>query len=1194
MASPDERNRKILKAKKTMPPSYRKQVVLMNKLKIVEPLETATVGNNVPSGIQNLGPAVKQNKCGHSENDASSLDSSKYLVCSQKSNGFPLNLLESVQKNVVSETRLEHVDGVVSPYQKSGKTIYSLKKLIIEEAKNSQNTSVNHFGSQANIIRSTVERHEGDCHLKCLCCSPNVLRGAVQEPKYKIMSTLNGQGQDKMVSYLETNSQLEFLDGKQNNNLNSDSWFVPVERTPHLMNSVNSIKYAADGLKTDECSAPCHSSISGCGSTDSTCHPFLDIDSSNGHNLKKRMFSENKENVKRVKMSVQNNGTVSVAVEKQRALLEQVHHLIRQEIDSVNYNIFDNKLKELNERIEKTQCRSKHEAIANELFAKVAKLQRRIKTLLSQRNCLEANILSSNVACKDVNSGNMILNKKQEPLNGVDERFTLLNSKPSAKASKKVDLSMEHIDLVSESKMSSKRKNRASPTESISKRHRNAINLNIKMNIIRAYESGKRVNTIAREQGMAHSTVCSILKDKQRISEAVKESSGMNAVITRQRKGLIHEMEKLLILWIEDQIQKRIPIGLLKIQAKARSLFSTLKERAGEACSETFTASHGWFFRFQRRFHHHSAHVKGEAAGTREGAIQLFKSEFNKIVSEGNYLPGQIFNVDETRLYWNKMPEQTYIYKEAKAMPGFKVFKDRVTLLLGGNVAGFKLKPFMIDEADNPCAFKKIAKQLLPVYYRSNRRAWMTQDLFEDWFFNCFIPQVKDYCMLKGIPFKVLLLLVNTPAHPLQLHNLHPDITIVYLPKYTTSVLQPMDQGAISMFKAHYLQSLFSKAIAATEDGKATLCEFWKDYNIFHCIKNIAAAWDDVSVECMQGIWDKCLNRFSAFVNIFEGFDQNEKLAQINGNILLLTKSLGLELDAGDVNYLIGYKEGELSNEELIELKEELEVQRNMEEEEQKSVEVFLFLVDHLGVLCHTLVPPDNCPSNDDVMLISVESPNLTTSITTNQTDIIIKSKNSNSPDADPDDVVIEKRTFDSVVDLTNEGWPNCNTESPVSSLESPSKAVLNSKETTPVAQIAAQVPESFEHLPPLPEAPSLQPELVDKIRKTLPPQKPELRVKRVLKPRGFALTWNITKINPKCAPVESYHLFLCHDNSNDKLFWKKIGEIKALPLPMACTLSQFFFSNKYYFTVQSKDILGRYGPFSDIKAIPGFSENLP
>nr|XP_023413151.1 activating transcription factor 7-interacting protein 2 [Loxodonta africana] len=690
MASPDRSNRKILKAKKTMPPSCRKQVELLNKSKSLEALKTATVGNNVPNGNQNLSTGVIQSKCTHSENDATALDSSKNSVWSQKIKVAPQNLIEPVENIVNSETKLEYIDEeVVGPYKKPGKTIYSLKKLFIEEAKDSQNTSENYFESQANITRSIFELHIGDCDLKSIYCSPNVLSGIVQIPKYTITSTLDDKGSENMVSYLETNSKSESHDKKQNNNsLNSDSCFVPIEKTPNLVNSLSSSKYAADVLKTEESSRTCHSSISDCGSTDSTWHSSLDIASNNSHNQKKRMFSENKENVKRMKISEQNNENISVALEKPRTLLEQVRHLIRQEIRSINYRVFDNKLEELNERIGKAQCRNKHEAIADELFAKIAKLQRRIKTvLLSQRNCLEPNMLSSNVDYKAANSDALNLDKNQESVNSPDERVTSANSehsKPSEKGNEKINLLLDHVDLVSES-------------------------------------------------------------------------------------------------------------------------------------------------------------------------------------------------------------------------------------------------------------------------------------------------------------------------------------------------------------------------------------------------------------------------------------------------------------------------------------------------------------------------------NNDDVMLISVESPNLTTSIASNPTDTrkITSGNSNNSPDAEVDVMGIEKKKLDSVIDLTKEGLPNCNTENPVSSVESPSKAVLNSKETTPVAQIAAQVPESFEHLPPLPESPPLLPELVDKIRDTLPPQKPELKVKRVLKPKGIALTWNITKINPKCAPVESYHLFLCHESPNNKLIWKKIGEIKALPLPMACTLSQFLSSNKYYFTVQSKDIFGRYGPFCDIKSIPGFSENL-
>ncbi|XP_051023618.1 activating transcription factor 7-interacting protein 2 [Acomys russatus] len=229
--------------------------------------------------------------------------------------------------------------------------------------------------------------------------------------------------------------------------------------------------------------------------------------------------------------------------------------------------------------------------------------------------------------------------------------------------------------------------------------------------------------------------------------------------------------------------------------------------------------------------------------------------------------------------------------------------------------------------------------------------------------------------------------------------------------------------------------------------------------------------------------------------------------------------------------------------------------------------------------------------NTDDVMLISVDNP--TTPITSGPTVTGKKTSrnSSNSPNTIIEVGAAEKK-LDFVIDLTREGLSNYSRESPAFTLKSSSKAVLGSKEIIPVAENGDEDFDSFEHLPPLPEPPPPLPEMADKIHDTLPPQQLELRVKRVLSPIGIALTWNIPKVNPKCAPVESYHLFLCCENTNH-LTWKKIAEIKALPLPMACTISQFLASTKYHFAIQSKDIFGRYGPFCNIKSIPGFSENL-
>ncbi|XP_039188189.1 tigger transposable element-derived protein 1-like [Crotalus tigris] len=471
------------------------------------------------------------------------------------------------------------------------------------------------------------------------------------------------------------------------------------------------------------------------------------------------------------------------------------------------------------------------------------------------------------------------------------------------------------------------------------KKQRRRINLDLKMKIIKAHEKGKKIKTIGEEEGLASSTICTILKDKEKIKEAIKSAPGTDAIITRNRTGLISKTEQLLVLWIDDRIQKRMPISLHLIQAKARSIFEMLKQGAGEERSETFGASRGWFMRFQKRFNYYNIRTTGEALSADEEAAQRFPDKLDEIVVEGNYSPQQIFNVDETGLYWKQMPGRTYIHKEGKTTPGSKASEDRITLLLGGNVSGFKLKPLLIHRSENPHVFKNISKDALPVHYRVNKKVWMTKVIFEDWFVSCFVPQVRTYCLENKIPFRILLLLDNAPGHPPHLGNLHPGVKVVYLPKNTSSLLQPMDQGAIAAFKAHYLRATLAEAVAAMDREEIILRDFWKGYNILHCIQNIAVAWHDVPTKCMQGGWSKCLKRFAVFVKNWEGFDQDENVQVISRDIVTLTRSLNLNIDAGDVENFIAYNEGELSNEELMQLQSESEEQGDVEAGEDEEEE---------------------------------------------------------------------------------------------------------------------------------------------------------------------------------------------------------------------------------------------------------------
>ncbi|KAK4313776.1 hypothetical protein Pmani_014899 [Petrolisthes manimaculis] len=68
-----------------------------------------------------------------------------------------------------------------------------------------------------------------------------------------------------------------------------------------------------------------------------------------------------------------------------------------------------------------------------------------------------------------------------------------------------------------------------------------------------------------------------------------------------------------------------------------------------------------------------------------------------------------------------------------------------------------------------------------------------------------------------------------------------------------------------------YLPQLIFNAVRATENGKKTLREFWKDFNIYTAVKNIGESWEEVTESNMNGVWKKLC---PYLVNDFKGFDE--------------------------------------------------------------------------------------------------------------------------------------------------------------------------------------------------------------------------------------------------------------------------------------------------------------------------------
>ncbi|KAJ7317859.1 hypothetical protein JRQ81_004021 [Phrynocephalus forsythii] len=71
----------------------------------------------------------------------------------------------------------------------------------------------------------------------------------------------------------------------------------------------------------------------------------------------------------------------------------------------------------------------------------------------------------------------------------------------------------------------------------------------------------------------------------------------------------------------------------------------------------------------------------GEAASSDLPAAEEFATEFLETMTSEGYLLEQVFNCDETGLFWKWMPKRTFITQEETKIPGHKPIKDRLTLL---------------------------------------------------------------------------------------------------------------------------------------------------------------------------------------------------------------------------------------------------------------------------------------------------------------------------------------------------------------------------------------------------------------------------------------------------------------------------------------------------------------------------------
>lgn len=369
-------------------------------------------------------------------------------------------------------------------------------------------------------------------------------------------------------------------------------------------------------------------------------------------------------------------------------------------------------------------------------------------------------------------------------------------------------------------------------------RKRKRFSINEKMCLLKEVDMNiGSQKSIAEKFGISTSTLSTILKNRKDIEECAA-SCGEKAASKRKsvKTSSFSVVEEKLMSWFAEARGKNIAISGPLLQEKAQQI-------ASELDVTNFKASRGWLDNLKKRNNIVHKIMSGEKKSVDPETVEKWKTEIlPELIKE--YSPSDIFNADETGLFYNLQPDNTLCYQKEKCHGG-KKSKLRITVLLAANSDGSeKLRPYVIGKSANPRCFKKDIP--LPTKYDANQKSWMNATLFTKW--------LKDLDRrMRSEKRKIIIFIDQCPAHPTGYE--FTNVKVEFFPANCTSELQPLDLGVIRSFKVQYRKLLVRKILVNMEGNSPK--KGVNFVNMFEAMSFVRQAWNSVTESTVINCFSK-------------------------------------------------------------------------------------------------------------------------------------------------------------------------------------------------------------------------------------------------------------------------------------------------------------------------------------------------
>ncbi|XP_064462141.1 tigger transposable element-derived protein 6-like [Ornithodoros turicata] len=367
--------------------------------------------------------------------------------------------------------------------------------------------------------------------------------------------------------------------------------------------------------------------------------------------------------------------------------------------------------------------------------------------------------------------------------------------------------------------------------ESQNPRKRKVLCLEDKAAIIAAVSRGEKKKDVALRFGIAQSSLSTILKEKEKIMSSVERGSSSQR--KKVKRPSYEEIEKAAFAWFLDVRARNVPVSGAMLIQKAKDFGCML------GCDD-FKASNGWLQNFKARHQIVGKVTSGESASADVASAASWNEECLPHVLS-SFDPADIYNADESGLFFQMLPKRTLALK-GEACHGGKQSKLRITVLMCTNMDGSdKRAPLVIGYSKKPRSFSNAKR--LPVEYVSNKKAWMTRDIFARW--------LRDFDEdMRRRQRKICLFLDNCTAHHVEDLVLS-NIKLQYFPANCTSVIQPLDQGVINSVKCAYRNRVLSKMLLDIRLNRNTKVD------VYQAVEMLAASWVATSASIIRNCFRK-------------------------------------------------------------------------------------------------------------------------------------------------------------------------------------------------------------------------------------------------------------------------------------------------------------------------------------------------